>query len=219
MQIAVVLYDDLTLLDAVGPMEVLCRMPGVDLVTVGVRPGPHVVRAETHRTPVEVAAGLADVPRPDVVLVPGGPGQARLMDHEPLLTWLRDVDRTTSVTASVCTGALLLAAAGLLAGRRAATYWLATEELRRLGAVPVAERVVADGKYLTSAGVSAGIDLALTFVGRTFGDEAAQTAQLGIEYDPAPPYDAGSPRTAPPSVVERLRAGSRFARDGVPGRS
>ncbi len=217
MQIAVVLFDDLTLLDAVGPMEVLCRMPGVDLVTVGVRPAPDVVRAEAHGTGVEVRAALADVPRPDVVVVPGGPGQGRLMTHEPLLTWLRDVDRTTTVTASVCTGALLLAAAGLLTGRRATTHWLATDALAALGAVPVPERVVVDGRYVTSAGVSAGIDMALHVTGMLHGDEAAQTVQLGIEYDPAPPYDAGSPRTAPASAVERLRARSRFTLDGVGG--
>lgn len=224
MQIAVLLFDDLTALDAVGPMEVLCRMPGVDLVTVGVHEavpgtsgGRHVVHAEGQGTGIEVSASLGDVPRPDVVIVPGGPGQHRLMDHDPLLTWLRDVDRTTTVTASVCTGSLLLGAAGLLEGRRATTYWLAMDHLSAYGARPVHERFVVDGKYVTAAGVSAGIDMALHLAGQLFGDDAARTAQLGIEYDPAPPYDAGSPRTAPPAAVEYLRSRSRFVLTGTTG--
>lgn len=214
MQIAVVLFDNITALDAIGPMEVLCRMPGVELRTVGLRAAPHLVHAEGQGTGLEVTATLDEVTRPDVVLVPGGPGQARLMDHEPLLTWLREVDRTSTLTASVCTGSLLLAAAGLLKGRRATTYWLAMDRLAELGSVPVHERFVSDGKYVTSAGVSAGIDMALHLAGRLFGDVAAQTAQLGIEYDPAPPYDAGNARTAPPAVVERLRGMSRFVLEG-----
>ncbi|MBR7671895.1 DJ-1/PfpI family protein, partial [Streptomyces daliensis] len=127
--------------------------------------------------------------------------------NETLLDWLRTVDTATTWTTSVCTGSLLLAAAGLLEGRRATTHWLMMEELERLGARPTGERVVFDGKYVTGAGVSAGIDMGLTLAGRIAGDELAQTVQLMIEYDPQPPYDAGSPEKAPAALVERMRSG------------
>jgi transcriptional regulator GlxA family with amidase domain len=127
-----------------------------------------------------------------------------------VLDWLRSVDETSTWTTSVCTGSLILAAAGLLQGRRATSHWLALEQLGRLGAVPVAERVVFDGKIVTAAGVSAGIDMALTLAARIAGDQVAQAIQLGIEYDPHPPFDAGSPTKAPAEVVQLLRARSRF---------
>jgi transcriptional regulator GlxA family with amidase domain len=125
-----------------------------------------------------------------------------------VLDWLRTVDETTTWTTSVCTGSLILAAAGLLTGRRATSHWLALDELRRLGAEPVTERVVFDGKLVTAAGVSAGIDMALTLAARIAGDTVAQAIQLGIEYDPQPPFDAGSPQKAPAEVVQFLRANS-----------
>jgi transcriptional regulator GlxA family with amidase domain len=145
------------------------------------------------------------------VLVPGSP--APPTSPGPILDWLRAVDAGTTWTTSVCTGSLALAAAGLLTGRRATTHWLALELLAGLGALPVAERVVFDGKYATAAGVSAGLDLALTLAGRIAGPEVAQTIQLAVEYDPAPPFDAGSPRTAPPAIVTRLRANPRLILD------
>ncbi|MGW1284302.1 DJ-1/PfpI family protein, partial [Streptomyces sp. NPDC002586] len=143
-------------------------------------------------------------------VVPGGPGQQALMEHRPLLDWLRAVDTTSTWTTSVCTGSLLLAAAGLLDGRRATSHWLALDLLKRFGAEPTEERVVLDGKYVTAAGVSAGIDMALTLTGRIAGDEHAQAVQLGTEYDPQPPYAAGSPHKAPAHIVEALRERSRF---------
>jgi transcriptional regulator GlxA family with amidase domain len=129
---------------------------------------------------------------------------------EPVLEWLRKVDQTSTWTTSVCTGSLILAAAGLLAGKRATSHWLALDQLGRLGARAVSERVVFDGKIVTAAGVSAGIDMALALAARVAGDAVAQAIQLGIEYDPQPPFDAGSPEKAPPEVVELLRGGSRF---------
>ena len=202
MQIAVLLYDRFTALDAVGPYEILCRLPGAELVFVAERAGP--VRADTGRLALVAEAALADVPAPDLVLVPGSP-QAPTAPG-PLLDWLRAVDAGTAWTTSVCTGSLVLAAAGLLAGRPATTHWLAMDLLAAFGAKPVESRVVIDGKYATAAGVSAGLDLALELAGRIAGVEVAQTIQLAVEYDPAPPFNAGSPRTAPPSIVAGLRA-------------
>ncbi|AOR30746.1 glutamine amidotransferase [Streptomyces fodineus] len=208
MQIAIVVYDRFTALDAIGPYEILSRLPGAETVFVAERTGP--VRTDTRALAVVADRSLGEVTRPDVLVVPGGPGQSGLMDHRPLLDWLRTVDAASTWTTSVCTGSLLLAAAGLLDGRRATSHWLALDQLSRFGAEPAQQRVVADGKYVTAAGVSAGIDMALTLSGRIAGDEHAQAVQLATEYDPQPPYAAGSPRTAPAPVVEAMRARSRF---------
>ncbi|GAA3209931.1 DJ-1/PfpI family protein [Streptomyces sp. XM83C] len=208
MQIAFVIYDRFTALDAVGPYEILSRVPDTECVFVSEHPGP--VRTDTGVVAITADRALTDVPRPDVVVVAGGPGQSALMEHEPLLEWLRAADTTSTWTTSVCTGSLLLAAAGLLRGRRAASHWLALDELRRHGAEPTGERVVFDGKYVTAAGVSSGIDMALTLVGRIAGDDVARAVQLGTEYDPQPPYDAGSPAKAPAGIVELVRGMSRF---------
>lgn len=212
MQIVIVLYDRFTALDAIGPYEVLGRLPGAELTFAAAQPGP--VRSDTGRLALVADAALAELPAPEVVVVPGGPGQTALMDDAPLLDWLRAADATSTWTTSVCTGSLLLAAAGLLDGRRATSHWLALEELREHGAEPVHERVVVDGKHVTAAGVSAGIDMALTLAAKIAGDDVAKAIQLGIEYDPQPPFDAGSDRTAPPQLVELLRQASRFGLEG-----
>ncbi|MEV7324829.1 DJ-1/PfpI family protein [Streptomyces sp. NPDC093970] len=208
MQIAIVLYDRFTALDAVGPYETLGRLPGSETVLVAEETGP--VRNDDGGLALVADRTLAEVPHPDVLVVPGGPGQTPQMANRTLLDWIRTADATSTWTTSVCTGSLLLAAAGLLDGRRATSHWLALEELRRFGADPTGERVVTDGKYVTAAGVSSGIDMGLALIGRIAGDAVAQTVQLGIEYDPRPPYDAGSPRRAPAEVVELLRSRSRF---------
>jgi transcriptional regulator GlxA family with amidase domain len=208
MQIAILIYDRLTALDAVGPYEVLSRLPGAELIFVAQEPGPK--RTDTGRLALLADASLADVPHPDIVLVPGGPAQADLMQDGPLHEWLRAAHETSTWTTSVCTGSLILAAAGVLEGRRATTHWQALEELRRLGVEAVEERVVFDGKLVTAAGVSAGIDMALALVARIAGEQVAQAIQLGIEYDPQPPFDAGSPHKAPAAIVEAVRAYSRF---------
>lgn len=186
----------------------LCRIPGAETVFVAQRPGP--VRNERGDLTLVAHQGIEEVLAPDIVVVPGGPGQSAQMENEALLGWLRVADATSTWTTSVCTGALLLAAAGLLTGRRATSHWLALDRLVTFGAEPTGERVVTDGKFITAAGVSAGIDMGLTLVGRVAGDERAQAVQLGTEYDPQPPYDAGSPRKAPAALVEKLRAMSRF---------
>ncbi|MEU3932538.1 DJ-1/PfpI family protein [Streptomyces sp. NPDC029044] len=204
MQIAIVLYDRFTALDAVGPYETLGRVPGAETVFVAEQAGP--VRNDSGNLALTADRALADVPRPDIIVVPGGPGPLPLAADGPLLTWLRTADVTSTWTTSVCTGSLLLAAAGLLKGRRATSHWLALEELERHGAEPTGERVVTDGKYVTAAGVSSGIDMGLTLLGRIAGDDHARLVQLATEYDPQPPYDAGSPEKAPAHLVELLRS-------------
>lgn len=203
MKIAVVLYDQLAALDAIGPYEVLSRLPGADLVTVGDTP---TVRSDTGTLGLVVDATYADVPDPDVIVVPGGPGKALHLSDEdsPLRHWLRAADATSTWTTSVCTGSLILAAAGLLEGRRATTHWQSLDRLAGYGVTAVSERVVTDGKYVTGAGVSAGIDMALTLAAHIAGDTVAQTLQLAIEYDPQPPFNAGSPTTAPADVIAAL---------------
>ncbi|MET8908966.1 DJ-1/PfpI family protein [Micromonospora sp. NPDC004551] len=204
MQIAVLLFDRFTALDAVGPYEVLGRLPGARTVFVADRPGP--VTTDMGTLALTATAALDEVTSPDVLVVPGGPGQIARMTDARLLDWLCTVDATTTWTTSVCTGSLLLAAAGLLDGRRATSHWLALDQLPAFGAEPTEDRVVVDGKYVTAGGVSAGVDMALTLAGRIAGDAVAQAIQLGIEYDPRPPYRAGSPRTAPGPLVAALRA-------------
>ncbi|MFI8997623.1 DJ-1/PfpI family protein [Streptomyces sp. NPDC053542] len=213
MQIAILLYDRFTALDAVGPYDTLGRLPGAETVFVAERTGP--VRNDSGGLAMVADATLEEVTAPDILVVPGGPGQSALMADGPLHEWLRTVDAATTWTASVCTGSLLLAAAGLLAGRRATSHWLALDQLKEYGAEPTGERVVFDGKYVTAAGVSSGIDMGLTLLGRLQGDELAQTVQLAVEYDPQPPYDSGSPEKAPASIVAALRDRSRFILKGT----
>jgi transcriptional regulator GlxA family with amidase domain len=208
VQIAIVLYDRFTALDAIGPYEVLSRLPGASLSFLAAEAGP--VCTDNGCLTVSVERTLSELERPDIVLVPGGPGEVAARAGGAMLDWLRRADETSTWTTSVCTGSLVLGAAGLLQGRRATTHWLALEELAKLGAEPLAERVVFDGKLVTAAGVSAGIDMALALVERIAGRRVAEAIQLGIEYDPQPPFDAGSPATAPAEVVELLRSRSRF---------
>ncbi|MFD2414975.1 DJ-1/PfpI family protein [Amycolatopsis pigmentata] len=200
MQVAIVLYPGFTSMDVIGPYEVFGRLPDTDVVFVAERPG--LVVNDLRSLSINAVAGLADVPSPDMVLIGGGPGQAGQMADGNLHEWLRTVDRTSAWTTSVCTGSLILAAAGVLKGRRATTHWAMLENLAEFGVTPSKERVVIDGHYVTGAGVSAGIDMALTLAGLIAGDDMAQTVQLIIEYAPQPPYHVGSLDTAPPEVVE-----------------
>ncbi|MER5943347.1 DJ-1/PfpI family protein [Streptomyces sp. NPDC001928] len=209
MQIAMVLYDRFTALDIVGPYEAMSRIPDARVDFVAETAGP--VRADTGFLALTADKALAEVPHPDIVVVPGGPGTFDQIENETLLDWLRTADSTSTWTTSVCSGSLLLAAAGLLEGRRATTHWLTLDFLSQYGAEPTGERVVPDGKYVTAAGVSAGIDMGLTLVGKIAGDEHAQAVQLLTEYDPQPPYDAGSPQKAPAHLVEEFRTNSRFS--------
>ncbi|MEU4727322.1 DJ-1/PfpI family protein [Streptomyces sp. NPDC023588] len=204
MQIAVLLYDRFTALDAIGPFDTLGRLGGAEVVFVSERPGP--VRTDNGSLALVADKGLDEVTRPDIVIVPGAPHPEVQMENPAVTEWLRAVDATTTWTTSVCTGSMLLAAAGLLDGRRATCHWMFLDRLSAYGAAPTGERVVFDGKYVTAAGVSAGIDMGLTLLGKIAGDEYAQAVQLMTEYDPQPPYDAGSPAKAPAALVARLRA-------------
>jgi transcriptional regulator GlxA family with amidase domain len=204
VQIAYLLYDRFTALDITGPHDVLNSVPGNESVFVAEHTGP--IRNESDTLTMVADARLDEVPEPDIVVVPGGFGNRMLLEHEPLHDWIRSVHETSAWTTSVCTGSLLLAAAGLLDGAPATTHWLARDRLAELGATPVPDRVVEHGKIVTAAGVSSGIDMALHLVRRINGEQIAQAVQLGIEYDPQPPLDAGAPEKAPPEVVELVTA-------------
>jgi putative intracellular protease/amidase len=204
MDIAIPLYDRFTALDAIGPYEVLSRMPGATVHFVGAD-GTGPKKTETGMLTILTERPLEDLPHPEVIVVPGGFGTRDLMKDERVLDWIREAHTTSQWTTSVCTGALLLGAAGLLDGLRATTHWLELESLRELGAEPTEDRVVVQGKVITAAGVSSGIDMALALAAEIAGPEWAQGIQLGIEYDPQPPFDAGSTAKAPPEIVELLR--------------
>lgn len=205
MQVAIGLYPGYTALDAIGPYQVLTQVPGIEVIVCAERTGR--LTDDDGLLHLDVEHTFADVPAPDVTLVPGGfVTRVLARDGDPIVDWIAATHETTTWTTSVCTGALLLGAAGLLDGVDATTHWLAYDELASYGAIPTAERVVRRGKVWTAAGVSAGIDLALALVAEAHGTEIAQAVQLGIEYDPQPPFDAGAPDKAPPEVAELVRA-------------
>ena len=203
MQIAIPLYDRFTALDAVGPYEVLSRLPGAELTFVGFEVGP--VRTDNDRLAMHVDAVLEDIPNPEVIVVPGGWGTRALLDDERILSWIRTAHETSEWTTSVCTGSLLLGAAGVLDGLEATSHWLEVGALEEYGARPTERRVVEQGKVITAAGVSSGIDMGLALAAKIAGDEFAKTIQLLIEYDPQPPFDSGSTAKAEPEIVERIR--------------
>lgn len=205
MQIAIGLYPGFTVLDAIGPYQVFANLPGVDLAVCAERAGR--LDDENGHLHFDVERTFADVPSPDVLLVPGGLITRKIArEGGAIVDWVKSAHETTTWTTSVCTGALLLGSAGILDGLDASTHWFAYDELRRYGARPTEQRVVFQGKIVTAAGVSAGIDLALTLVAELAGPEIAQAVQLGIEYDPQPPFDAGSPSKAPAAVRDAVTA-------------
>jgi putative intracellular protease/amidase len=206
MQIAVFLYPGFTALDCVGPYDVLSRLPDAQVVFCASERGE--VRTETEMLGITADASIDEIPRPDVLLIPGGFGTRALMSDERVLDWVRGVHDHTQWTTSVCTGSLLLGAAGLLQGLDATTHWSAVDILESTGARYTEQRIVehADRRIMMGAGVSAGIDMALLLSARIAGDLYAQGIQLSIEYDPQPPFDTGSPTKAGPDLVELVRA-------------
>ena len=200
MRIAIPLYDRFTALDAVGPYEVLSRLPGATVHFVADEPG--MKRTETGMLGLSADLALEELPDPEIVVVPGGYGTRALLDDEQFVGWVRRAHETSEWTTSVCTGSLVLAAAGILDGLEATTHWLEYDLLESLGARPTARRVVEQGKVITAAGVSSGIDMALVLAAHVAGDDVAKAIQLGIEYDPEPPFDSGSPTKAGAEIVE-----------------
>jgi transcriptional regulator GlxA family with amidase domain len=208
MLILIYLFDGVTALDAVGPYESLSRLPEVEIRFVARTAG--MVRTGDNFLGLNADTGIEAEPRADMLIVPGGERNAvaREMRDAALKAWLTTIDAGTTRTCSVCTGSLILAAAGLLQGRSASTHWGARDYLKHFGATYSPERVTDDGKYLTSAGVSAGIDLGLLLCAEIAGRDMAEAAQLSMEYDPAPPFDAGSFAAATPerlALVAKLR--------------
>jgi putative intracellular protease/amidase len=201
MQIAIGLYPGFTALDAIGPYQVFTNVPGAEVVLCAEQRGP--LDDDNRLLHLDITHTFDDIPTPDVLLVPGGFVTRRIArDGGRIVEWIREAHPHTTFTTSVCTGALLLGAAGVLEGLRATTHWLAYDHLRSYGAEPTEQRVVQEGKVVTGAGVSAGIDLALTVVGLLAGRETAEAIQLGIEYDPQPPFDSGAPSKAATPIRE-----------------
>ncbi|MFE7129464.1 DJ-1/PfpI family protein [Streptomyces sp. NPDC057638] len=190
VQVAILLFDGFTALDAVGPYEALCRVPGVQVTTVAVRAG--LVRTDTGELGIAAAKSLDQVPRPDIVVISGGGTKASMEDGR-VLDWIRRAHRHSIWTTSVCTGSLMLGAAGLLRGVPATTYWAFRARLKEFGAIYTPGRFVESGKIITAAGVSAGIDMGLYLAARLAGERVGRAMELALEYDPEPPFGTGSP--------------------------
>jgi len=211
-QIAFVAYPGFTALDMIGPYEVLRNLPGAEVRFVWHETGP--ITADSGVLVIGATHALAETPSPDVILVPGGPSTPVHARDETLLEWLRQAHQTAGWTTSVCSGSVILAAAGLLKGRRATSHWLTIPALKPFGAIPVAEeRIVHQDNVVTSAGVSAGLDLALWLAGQIGGEGRAKAIQLAIEYDPQPPFDSGHMSKA--SATTKAAATALLSRDSV----
>ena len=202
MKVAYVIYPDFTALDLIGPYEVISLWPDVELHWVATTPGP--IQSD-HGLTIVPTTTPAELPDPDVVVIPGSSKPLGPLKDDVLLDWVRSVAPTAQWLASACTGSAVYGAAGVLTGRRATTHWGFRENLKAMGVDVVAERVVFDGRFVTGAGVSAGIDMALALTARVHGEELAKAIQLGIEYDPQPPFDVGAPEKADASTL-RLTA-------------
>lgn len=204
MQIVFLFYDGMTALDAVGPHEILCHLPGAKVIRVAKAPGQ--IRTDSFGLMLTAEHAISEVFHADLLVIPGAGSATTLREYPEILSWIRKIHATTTWTASVCTGSLILGAAGLLKGLKATTHWAAHDRLSAWSAIPTHERIVEDGKVITAAGVSAGIDMALALTAKIAGPNVAHALQLGIEYDPDPPFDVGSPKKASPVILEALRS-------------
>jgi putative intracellular protease/amidase len=205
VEIAFLLFDGITPLDAIGPFEILGRLPGAKAKMVGKRKGQ--VRTRGGSLAMTADYSLSEVMRPDILLVPGGAGADAMAEDKEVTDWVAKAHEMTTWTTSVCTGALILGGAGVLKGIKATTHWRAMEDLKKYGAMPVRDRVVRQGKVVTAAGVSSGLDMALMLAAEIAGDEVAKAIQLGIEYAPEPPFDAGRYEDAPADRIGLVRTG------------
>ncbi len=203
MEVAILLYRGMTALDAIGPYEVLRMVPDYQVKTVALTPGP--VQTDAGLWLLNAEYQLEEVGSPQIIVVPGASDIRPLLKEKRVIEWLQQAHVSSRWTISVCSGALLLGQSGLLKGHKATTHWLAHESLRNFGAEPVKERIVRQGKIITAAGVSAGIDLALSLVALDQSEELARSIQLAIEYDPQPSFDSGNPSQVEPVIIERAR--------------
>lgn len=204
MKIVIFIFDNFTALDIIGPYEVLSRIPGAEVSLAGLQPGLY---KDGKGLRIFAGYSIADVDRADVVVIPGGFGIDNILNNTQVIDWLTRIHETSRYTVSVCSGSLLLGAAGLLNRGKAATHWNRKEQLKSYGANVVDERYVQDGKIITSAGVSAGIDMSLYLVSKLLNEDAAKAIQLGLEYDPQPPFDAGHPKKVSKELLEQLTKG------------
>jgi transcriptional regulator GlxA family with amidase domain len=203
MKIAFLLYDQMTALDFVGPHEILCRIPRVTALRVATKKGS--ILSDSGLS-LYADYSLEEVAHADILLIPGAGNATSLRDHPQMLSWIQKIHQETKWTTSVCTGSLILGAAGILDGVQATTHWAAFERLQAYGAKPTQLRVVEEGKVMTAAGVSAGIDMGLMLTAKVAGIEFAQAMQLALEYDPQPPFDAGAPHKVPQEMRVALQA-------------
>ena len=203
MHITFLFYEGMTALDAIGPHEILSRLPHVSVKRVALSSGN--IRTCSNLI-LTADYTLSDVSQTDILVIPGAGNATALREYPDILEWVKDIHTSTIWTTSVCTGSLILGAAGLLSGVKATTHWAVMERLKKWNAIPTFQRVVESGKIMTAAGVSAGIDMALTLVAKISGEDIAQTLQLGLEYDPQPPFNSGSPDKASPQILKNLQA-------------
>jgi transcriptional regulator GlxA family with amidase domain len=203
MKIAILLFDNFTALDVAGPYEVLSNIPNSKIYFVAVKPGLY---KNSQGIQIMAEYSLNDITDPEIVVIPGGFGIDSILKNTEILNWIKTVNEKSQWTTSVCSGALLLAEAGILNNRKATTHWNRVEQLKDYPVEFVNERYVKDGKIITSAGVSAGIDMALYLTSLVINENFAKAVQLAIEYDPKPPFDSGSPEKAPKEIVEKIKA-------------
>lgn len=201
-KIAMLLFDNYTALDVVGPYEVLSKIPDSKIYMVAVKPG---IYKDIKGLQLSAGYSLKDIENPDILVIPGGFGIDSVLNNRGILNWIRNAHKTSTWTVSVCSGAILLGAAGLLENRKATTHWNRKEQLAKYGVILQNERYVIDGKIITSAGVSAGLDMSLYLLSLVVNESFAKSVQLGMEYDPKPPFDSGSPEKAPKEMVDKIR--------------
>jgi Transcriptional regulator containing an amidase domain and an AraC-type DNA-binding HTH domain len=209
MKIAILIFDNFTALDVIGPYEVLSRVPNSEIYVTAIKQGLY---SDGKSLNIEAKYSLKDIANPDILIISGGFGIDALLSNREIITWVQNAHKTSLWTTSVCSGALLLAAAGILKNCKATTHWNRKKQLKEYGVSIVNERFVKDGKIITSAGVSAGIDMALYLVSLLVNERMAQAIQLSMEYDPKPPFDSGSPEKAPKEIVEALKQKSSLGK-------